>query len=185
MSDVVVLALTLLAVLGCGLGAGIFFAFSSFVMKALSQLPPSEGIAAMQSINVAVLNPWFFSAFFGTAAVCVLTLIAALLRWDGPMAFYLLPSSALLSDRHGRGNHRVERAPERGAGIPGADGSEQCPQTGPTMSRVGAPGTTSARWRRSLRRRRTASRSGISRPCSGRGQPHGSAAQPHNRDVAA
>jgi uncharacterized membrane protein len=31
---------------------GIFFAFSAFVMKALDRLPPAQGIAAMQSINV-------------------------------------------------------------------------------------------------------------------------------------
>ena len=37
--------------LGCGLIAGVFFAFSAFVMKALALLPPAQGIAAMQSIN--------------------------------------------------------------------------------------------------------------------------------------
>jgi uncharacterized membrane protein len=44
--------------LGCGLIAGVFFAFSTFVMKALGSLLPAQGIAAMQSINLAVLNPW-------------------------------------------------------------------------------------------------------------------------------
>jgi hypothetical protein len=33
--------------------AGVFFAFSTFVMKALVRLPPAQGIAAMQAINVA------------------------------------------------------------------------------------------------------------------------------------
>jgi len=33
-------ALTLFAALGCGLVGGVFFAFSTFVMKALSRLPP-------------------------------------------------------------------------------------------------------------------------------------------------
>jgi uncharacterized membrane protein len=32
--------LTLLTGLGCGLTAGVFFAFSAFVMKALARLPP-------------------------------------------------------------------------------------------------------------------------------------------------
>ena len=45
-------ALTLFAALGCGLIAGVFFAFSTFVMKALARLPSGEGMAAMQSINV-------------------------------------------------------------------------------------------------------------------------------------
>jgi hypothetical protein len=48
------LALTLVSVLGCGLIGGVFFAFSTFVMKALASLPPAQGIAAMQSINVTV-----------------------------------------------------------------------------------------------------------------------------------
>jgi uncharacterized membrane protein len=88
-------AVTLLAALGCGLVAGVFFAFSTFVMKALSRLPPGEGIAAMQSINVAVLNPWFFAAFLGTAAACVMALVSSLLRWQEPEAVYLLVGSTL------------------------------------------------------------------------------------------
>ena len=61
--------LTLLAALGAGLVAGIFFAFSNFVMAGLARLPPEQGVAAMQSINVTVLNPLFFAVFFGTAAL--------------------------------------------------------------------------------------------------------------------
>ena len=37
---------------GSALVAGVFFAFSSFVMKVLARVPSAEGIAAMQSINV-------------------------------------------------------------------------------------------------------------------------------------
>jgi uncharacterized membrane protein len=93
--DQLIFALTLVAALGCGLVAGIFFAFSTFVMKALARLAAAEGIAAMQSINVAVLNPWFMAAFFGTAAACVLALISSLLRWQEPDAAYLLVGSVL------------------------------------------------------------------------------------------
>ncbi len=47
------------AVLGSGLVAGIFFAFSSFVMRALGQLRENQGIAAMKAINVtASSDPW-------------------------------------------------------------------------------------------------------------------------------
>ena len=58
-------ALTLVTALGCGTIAGVFFAFSTFVMKALARLPPEEGIAAMQSINVFAINSWFLVAFLG------------------------------------------------------------------------------------------------------------------------
>jgi uncharacterized membrane protein len=88
-------ALTLIAALGCGLMAGVFFAFSTFVMKALSRLPPVEGIAAMQSINVTALNRCFMGTFFGTAAVCVLELVSSLFRWQEPGAVFLLLGSAL------------------------------------------------------------------------------------------
>lgn len=73
-------ALTLAAALGCGLMAGVFFAFSTFVMRALARLRAEQGIAAMQSINTAVLRSPFLAAFLGTAAACAV--LAALVR-DG------------------------------------------------------------------------------------------------------
>jgi uncharacterized membrane protein len=48
--------LTLAASLGSGLAAGFFFAFSFCVMQALGKIPASQGIAAMQSINVVVIK---------------------------------------------------------------------------------------------------------------------------------
>jgi uncharacterized membrane protein len=90
-----VMVLTLLAALGSALIAGVFFAFSGFVMTALGRLPPDQGMAAMQSINVAVINPWFFAAFFGTAALCVVLAIASLFRWGEPGSIYLLAGSLL------------------------------------------------------------------------------------------
>lgn len=66
------------AVLGTGLVAGIFFAFSAFIMQALGRLPGGRGIAAMQAINITVLNPWFFTAFFGTALLCIGAVFLAL-----------------------------------------------------------------------------------------------------------
>lgn len=87
--------LTLFTALGCGLIAGLFFAFSVSVMRALGRLPAAEGMAAMQSINVAILNPLFLSVFLGTAVGCVLVMIAALWRWHAPGSIYLLVSGAL------------------------------------------------------------------------------------------
>ena len=75
---------TLASALGCGLIAGVFFAFSSFVMPALARLPPAQGIAAMQSINVVVLNRWFLGVFLGTAGACAILAVASLFAWDEP-----------------------------------------------------------------------------------------------------
>jgi uncharacterized membrane protein len=86
-------ALVLVSALGCGLVAGIFFAFSTFVMKALVRIPPAQGIAAMQSINTTVINPWFMAAFLGTAVACALVAVSSLLRWSEAGAVYLLSGS--------------------------------------------------------------------------------------------
>ena len=80
MSDIIFM-LTLAAVLGSGIVAGIFYAFSSFIMGALGKLPAHEGIAAMQSINIVVINPVFFLAFFGTAALSLVLGGYAVLNW--------------------------------------------------------------------------------------------------------
>lgn len=87
--------LTLCAVLGCGLMAGVFFAFSTFIMRALARLQPTQGIAAMQSINRTVINPWFLGVFLGTAAACILLAGAALWQWQQPGTVYLLAGSLL------------------------------------------------------------------------------------------
>lgn len=85
----------LIAALGSGLVAGVFFAFSTFVMKALARLAPAEGIAAMQSINVVVLNPWFLGVFLGTALASGVTIVTALLEWRGAGSALLLTGGAL------------------------------------------------------------------------------------------
>ncbi len=72
-------ALKLFSALGCGLMAGVFFAFSTFVMNALARLQPTQGIAAMQSINITVINPLFMAAFLGTAAAAYS--ISSVLFW--------------------------------------------------------------------------------------------------------
>ncbi len=89
------LAWPLLAALGSGLMAGVFFAFSAMVMKALARLPPAEGIRAMQSINVVALTPAFMTVFFGTAGVSLVAAVFALRAWEAPGARYVLLGSVL------------------------------------------------------------------------------------------
>ena len=90
-----IFALTVAAALGCGLMAGVFFGFSTFVMRALARLPPAHGIAAMQSINVTVINPAFMAVFLGTAVACLALAISSLLRWHASGAVSLLLGSLL------------------------------------------------------------------------------------------
>ena len=70
---------TLLSAVGCGLIAGVFFAFSTSVMRALATLPDLHGITAMQSVNVFILNPLFLGAFLGTAIASMFAIVLALL----------------------------------------------------------------------------------------------------------
>lgn len=87
--------ITLTAAIGSGLIAGVFFAFSTFIMSALTRMQPSQGIVAMQFINITVINPWFMTAFLGTAVACLFLVVSALLKWHQPNAAYLLVGSLL------------------------------------------------------------------------------------------
>ncbi|HEY9652750.1 MAG TPA: anthrone oxygenase family protein [Coleofasciculaceae cyanobacterium] len=64
-------------------------------MPALARLQPPQGIAAMQSINITVINSLFMGAFLGTAAVCLYLGGSSLLKWHQPGAAYLLIGSLL------------------------------------------------------------------------------------------
>jgi uncharacterized membrane protein len=87
--------LKLLSALGCGLNAGVFFAFSTFVMNALAQQPTASGIATMQSINATAINPWFMTVFLGTGTSCLFLAISSLLKWHQPGASYFFIGSLL------------------------------------------------------------------------------------------
>jgi uncharacterized membrane protein len=82
--------LPLLVCLGAAVVGGAFFAFSAFVMKALAQLPASQGIAAMQRVNVVVLNPLFLSVFVGTAVMACICVLAGFFPWGSPRSVLLL-----------------------------------------------------------------------------------------------
>ena len=83
------------ALLGSALIGGVFFAFSSFIMKALAAMPSREGIAAMQSINVFVLNASFLGVFIGTAALSLLVAGFAVVGWGTPSAPWYLAGALL------------------------------------------------------------------------------------------
>jgi len=88
-------AVLLLASVGSALVAGIFFAFSSFLMSALARIPANAGLSAMQEINLTVLNPWFLSVFFGTGVLSLITLAVAVRGWEGPGAAFVSGGSLL------------------------------------------------------------------------------------------
>jgi uncharacterized membrane protein len=91
----VFMTLQLLAAIGAGLTAGIFYAFSTFVMAALGRLEPRQGMSAMNAINVAVINPWFMAVFLGTPAICAILAIWALAQWTEPGDLIVIAASLI------------------------------------------------------------------------------------------
>ena len=85
----------LAAALGCGLSAGVFFAFSAFVMPALARLPSAQGIAAMQSINKLAVTPAFMTALFGSALACAGLAAWSVVAWGERPAPWLLAGGVL------------------------------------------------------------------------------------------
>jgi uncharacterized membrane protein len=79
--------------IACAAMSGVFFAFSTFVMQALRRLSPAQGIAAMQSINVAAVTPIFMTALFGTAAACAAVAVRELIDWRGMASTALIAGS--------------------------------------------------------------------------------------------
>lgn len=76
------------AALFCWLAAGVFFAFSDFVMKSLDALPPEQAIPAMQNINSVVYRSVFLVSLF--------VLVAASILFIGYGAFWGGAGSGLL-----------------------------------------------------------------------------------------
>ncbi|WP_367131202.1 DUF1772 domain-containing protein [Saccharothrix sp. HUAS TT1] len=101
---------TIVAALGCGMMAGVFFAFSAMVMPGLRRAGPEVGVAAMRAINLAVVNPAFIGVFLGTAVVGVVAAFGG-----GPWAWagavlYLLGGVVLTGAFHVPRNNGLERS---------------------------------------------------------------------------
>ena len=88
MSKEILAFLTIFAALGSGMIGGLLFAFSNFMMRALAQQPPENGIRTMQTINITIINPLFFLVFLGTALASVILAITALPRLSSPGAIF-------------------------------------------------------------------------------------------------
>ena len=95
MDSTFVRTLTIIGAVGSGLLAGVFFAFSTFVMSGLRKAPPQAGIAAMQSINRLAITPAFMTAFVGTGIACVGLAVWAVVSSDEPGAAWVIAGSAL------------------------------------------------------------------------------------------
>jgi len=78
-----------------GLIAGLFYGYDCSVIKGFRNIPDKEYFTAFQSINRAILNPYFFVSFMGSL------LILPVVTWlsykaAGPVSFYLLIAATIL-----------------------------------------------------------------------------------------
>lgn len=76
--------------IGCGLMAGLYFAFSGFIMQALGRIDLGAGISAMNAINKVILGSLFMPLFFGTTLASAVLSALALMRWGEPGAALML-----------------------------------------------------------------------------------------------
>jgi len=76
-----------------GLSAGVFFAFSTFVMPALNRLNPSASIEAMQQLNKAAPNGAFMTVLFAPL-LGMAWLVVTVGRRGGLPAAYVIAGSA-------------------------------------------------------------------------------------------
>lgn len=76
------------AVIGAGLMAGVYFAFSAFIMRSFDQLGAANATEAMNAINDVILRSWFMALFFGSTLLFVVLSVTAWLdeslphRWS-------------------------------------------------------------------------------------------------------
>ena len=95
MLQAVITGLLWFAAIGCGLLAGLYFAFSTFIMTAFGRIGQVSGITAMNAINIVIVQSLFMPLFFGTTLASLLLAIAAVFRWDEPGAAAMLVGGAL------------------------------------------------------------------------------------------
>lgn len=81
--------------IGCGLLAGLYFAFSAFIMTALGRIDQAAGIAAMNAINKVIVQSLFMPVFWGSTLASLALAALALFRWDEPGGAMLLAGGVL------------------------------------------------------------------------------------------
>ncbi len=83
-----------IAIVATGLVAGVFLAFSDFVMRSLGKTLPAAGCETMLVVNREVYRTVFMALLLGMSVFSVALAIYAQLQLDGPSARWILAGSA-------------------------------------------------------------------------------------------
>lgn len=81
----------ILGALSCGAMAGIYYAFSGFILRAFESVGPDTAAKAMVAINRTILQSGFMVLFFGSSLLCLGLLVAALIL--RPPGYGLMPAA--------------------------------------------------------------------------------------------
>ena len=95
MRQVLTSGLLWFSALGCGLMAGVYFAFSTFIMTSLGRLDQAAGIAAMNAINVDIVRSLFMPLFLGTTVAGAALVVMGALRLSEPGAISMIAGGGL------------------------------------------------------------------------------------------
>ncbi len=95
MRQVLTTGLLWFSAIGCGLMAGVYFAFSAFIMTSLARIAPAAGIAAMNSISVEIVRSLFMPVFMGTTLTAAILAGLAIFRWSEPGSIAMLAGGLL------------------------------------------------------------------------------------------
>lgn len=95
MQQVLTSGLLWFSAVGCGLMAGVYFAFSTFIMTALGRLDQAAGIAAMNAINIDIVRSLFMPLFLGTTVAGAALVVMGVLRLSDPGAVSMIAGGGL------------------------------------------------------------------------------------------
>lgn len=84
-----------ISVLAYALVAGVFLAFSDFIMRSLAITSGNGGVEAMQAINREVFRWIFMTLFLGMAAGSVAIAVYAWIAIDGPAGAMILAAALI------------------------------------------------------------------------------------------
>jgi uncharacterized membrane protein len=95
MRQLVVSSLLWFSAIGCGLVAGLYFAFSAFIMPSLGRIDQTAGISAMNAINADIVRSLFMPLFLGTTLASAALAVLACFRWGEEGAIVMLAAGVV------------------------------------------------------------------------------------------
>ena len=88
-------ALLWTSAIGCGLMAGVYFAFSAFIMTSLGRIAPASGMVAMNATIVDIVKSPFMPVFMLTTLTAASLAILGVVRWGQPGSALMVIGGAI------------------------------------------------------------------------------------------